>query len=113
MMRSRCRFRASQDSLPSLRDEAPGLELPSAAPLGGALALDALRPRVQADRALAEIRLIRHVARERGVMTVDRVLDHALARADRLEEPPEMWPHVAIGRPAVTHTLQYVLLSWL
>lgn len=54
------------------------------------LALDRLRLRIPGDRALVEIRLIRHVAGQRRVMAKHRVLHYRLSRAHCLEKVPQV-----------------------
>src|SRR5207237_733888 len=71
-----------------LRAEQPGL-----APHG-------LRGLVPRHGTLPEVRLIRHVAGQRGVVTEHRVLGHRLPGAHGLEERPQMCPRVVELGPA-------------
>ena len=48
------------------------------------------------DRDALEIRLVRHVARQRGIVTEHDVLDDRLTRANRLEEVPEVRAYVVV-----------------
>src|SRR5438876_184866 len=57
-------------------------------------ALDRPASSVSSHGLLTEIRLVRHVAGERGVMSEHCVFDHGVSGLYRLEEIPEMEMHV-------------------
>ena len=60
---------------------------------------------------LAIVRLVGHVAAERGVVPEQRVLQDRCARADRLEEFPQVRTQVVIVVPPETQGLGYRLAS--
>src|SRR5688500_20160832 len=66
------------------------------------------------DRAPFEMRLVRQMARERGMMTEDRVLDDRLSRPHGFEEVPEVRLHGVVARSAVRDDFRHGCLhSWL
>src|SRR5580692_695971 len=66
--------------------------------------LDGFRSRVPRDRPLPEIRLIRHVTGDSGVVAEHRILRHRLARFYRLEEYVQVRTHV-IPVVALVHSV--------
>src|SRR5438477_10684840 len=74
---------------------------PPLAPVGQCLIaslLDRLRRLVPRARGPPEIRLVRHVTGERGVVAEDDILDHRLPGSHRLEEVPQVRPReVTVG----------------
>src|SRR5258708_40367479 len=75
------------------------------------LALDALRLFVPSHCALSEVRLIRHVARQSGVVAEDSVLYHGPPRPHRLEIIPQVWFHFVPGSAAIAEPFHGELLA--
>src|SRR5262249_38747992 len=55
-----------------------------------------LRSFVPIHRALAEVRLIRHVARQRSMMSEHYILHHRFARSHRLKELPQVQTQIVV-----------------
>src|SRR2546427_437751 len=68
---------------------------------------NSLRGLVPGYGALPEVRLVRHVAGQRRVVTEHRILDHRLPGAHCLKERPQMWPDVVEVGPAEGHGLEH------
>src|SRR2546422_2941515 len=68
---------------------------------------NSLRGLVPGYGALPEVRLVRHVAGQRRVVTEHRILDHRLPSAHRLKECPQMRPGVVEVGPAEYHRLEH------
>src|SRR5262245_42898547 len=58
--------------------------------------LQGVRRRIERHGLLLEVRLVRHVTRDRRVMAEHHVLYHRLPRFHRLEEPPQVRPGVIV-----------------
>src|SRR5438093_6646155 len=74
---------------------------------------NSLRGLVPRHDGLAEVRLVRHVARQRGVVTEHDVLRHRFPRAHCLEERPQVRPDVVEVGPAESYGLRHWRLAQL